>query len=113
MNKHWVTQDEARLLPHLPCSSIQSSLSILDRACHEIVPIRVLTSNECAWSKLVSQYDLIPPGIMPQHRDGIAALHHLPGEPSHPAPMFLYFEFITIYVQKPCVQECSAADSRC
>jgi hypothetical protein len=83
---------------------------VFDGACHEVVPIRVVTGNDCARTKLVSEHYLIANRIMAEHGDRVTALHYFPRGPPDPSLVFLDIEFISIYPEESLVERCSLAN---
>src|SRR5580700_10404179 len=110
MNEHWITQNKTGLFLHLSNSGLQRCLVVFDRACDQIVPIRVVTGHDCAWAKLVTEHDLIADRVMAEHGDRVAALHHFPRSAAVSSAMFLDVEFILVYAKKSLVQGGSPAN---
>src|ERR1700733_14584049 len=97
MNENWITQNKGRLFMHLSNSGLQRCLIVFDHACHEVVPIRVLTCHQCARTKLVSEHDLIAAGVMAEYGARMTALHHFPRASPDPCAVFLDVELIPVY----------------
>jgi hypothetical protein len=103
MNEDWITQNKTCLFLHLSNSGLKRCLIALDGTCDEIVPIGVVARHDCARTKLVAQHDFIAAGIMPQHGDRIATLHHFPRDSLDSSAVFLDVEFVLVYPQKSLV----------
>src|SRR5690606_24991828 len=110
MHQHRLAKLEARLLPHLSHGGVDRRLVLADHACGERIRERIVPRGEEPGPELVHEHDLVADRVVPEHGDGMTALHDLARQPLDAALVTLHVELVPIHAQEAGVKGRHAPD---